>query len=239
MVVQKLQITGATGSRNSKSRMELRLEPHLSPQTHDDIIEACIKNGLWPGLLRCPVTLINGDSIGLGVVAASELQQGQTVAHYPDTKYVFLEEYLKSTHEKGSLIPKYAQQVGTSGLAGWTDGPIVLLAHDLPGDQHYGHLINHSPCQRCRNVCHVVKVIAGQPRYLFRATRNIDIGEQLLRNYGDEYPWPNNVVECPACGKQKHKVSMSCAGACKILKMTKNWSHFSKLTYFTSPIFNH
>ena len=116
---------------------------------------------------------------------------------------------MKRKYAKNSLIAKYAQEVGTSGLSGWTDGPIVLLAHRIPSNEHFGHMINHSPCPSCRNVSHVVKLIDGRPQYIFRTKRAIEAGEELLRDYGDKYEWPMGNVECPACGSKKDTVSPS------------------------------
>lgn len=197
----------AHGNCSSKTRMERRLQAHLTSPPPDYVIGARIMDGQWPGLERKPVTLLSGQDIGMGVFATRRITQGQPVAHYPDHGYLPLETYLNRKYGKNSSIPKYAQEVGTSGLSGWTAGPIVLLAHNIPPNQHFGHLINHSPCQSCRNVGHIVKLIAGRPQYIFRAKRTIEAGEELLRDYGDKYEWPMGVVECPACGIQKETVS--------------------------------
>lgn len=187
--------------------MERRLKDHLSSPPSCGFVRDRILDGQWPGLERKPVTLPSGRYIGLGVFACDRLAQGQSVSHYPDHGYLLLPAYLKLPHWKNSSVADYAQQVGTSGLSGWNKGPIVLLAHKIPVNQHFGHLINHSPCRGCQNVVHVSKLISGRPHLIFRARRTIDAGEQLLRDYGDEYHWPNSTIECPKCGKKKDIVT--------------------------------
>lgn len=189
--------------------MEVRLEDHLSSPPPSGFVEARILDGHWPGLERKLVTLKSGRPIGWGVFASICLAQGLSVAHYPDNGYEFLESYLEKRTQNSS-IAAYAQEVGTSGLSGWTGGPIVLLAHKVPAMQHFGHLINHSPCKGCQNVTHVVKLIKGRPHYIFRTKRAIEPGEQLLRDYGDLYHWPNDTIECPSCGAVKASVSRLC-----------------------------
>lgn len=187
----------------NKTPLQLhRLQDHLASPPSRSQIRANILSGQWPGLVRKPVKLPSGSDIGMGVFASERLQNGVPVAHYPASKYLLKQEYFE-LKSKDPCLASYAQEVGTSGLVGWNKGPIVLLAHDIPENTHYGHLINHTPCSACCNLAQVVKMVDNRPHLIFRTKRIIEKGEQLLRDYGDQYLWPNKTVECPRCGNTK------------------------------------
>ena len=189
------------GKRVSSAELN-RLQDHMvSPPSETEMLENIV-SGLWPGLEIKMVTLPSGKDIGLGVFAFKTFKTGCPVAHYPYSCYLEKDNYFNLESDDPS-VANYAQEVSTSGLAGWRHGPIVLLAHDLPADSHYGHLINYSPCASCCNLVQTVKLIDGEPQLIFRAKRKIAKDEQLLRDYGDKYVWPDGKAECPGCGHVK------------------------------------
>ena len=119
--------------------------------------------------------------------------------HYPYTDIVTLEEYYAMRPIEPGVY-KYAHELPTAGLPGFEADYIVVLAHNISAESHYGHMINHSPCESCCNLTEKVELINGRPQLMFGAKREIRKGDQLLKNYGECYVWPDNQVECPTCG---------------------------------------
>ena len=192
-----------TSVRSTPLQTQLnRLQHHmLSPPSKAELLSN-IESGRWPGLEIKRVTLpVSGCDIGLGVFASDSFPAGYPISHYPSSSHVTKDEYSNLPYDPN--VANYAQEISTSGIVDWPRGPIVLLAHNIPVNAHYGHLINHSPCQSCRNVSQTVQMIGSRPQLIFRARRHIKKNDQLLRDYGEQYVWPNQKVECPACGSVK------------------------------------
>lgn len=173
-----------------------RLFDHMdSPPDKDEIFDN-IENGQWPGLETRSVSLPSGAKLGLGVFATQTFRKGCPVAHYPSSHAVSREQFL-AMDTADPRVDNYAQEIAGR------DGPIVLLAHDVSAESHFGHLINHTPCQSCCNLTQVVQRFHDNDVLIFRAKRRIKNGEQLLRDYGEDYLWPDHKVECPECGVVK------------------------------------
>ena len=169
-----------TSVRSTPLQTQLnRLQDHMSSPPSKTELLANIMSGHWPGLEIRRVTLpVSGRDVGNGVFASRTFRTGCPLAHYPASTYVTRDEYDEMPMDDPK-VASYAQEVSASGIAAWPQGPIVLLAHDIPDNTHYGHLINHSPCQACRNVSQTVQLIGSRPQLIFRARRHIKKNEQL------------------------------------------------------------
>ena len=108
--------------------------------------------GMWSGLETRSVNLPSGKDLGLAVFATEILRKGVPVAHYPSSANLSKDAYF-ATNFQDARVAQYAQEMEGR------DGPQVLLAHDVPADEHYGHLINHTPCRSCCNLSQVVQLI--------------------------------------------------------------------------------
>ena len=178
----------------------MRLFDHMiSPPDKTEIWQN-ILTGNWPGLETRPVNLPSGKDLGLGVVATRTFRKGAPVAHYPSTDSLSKQSYFDRELFKDPRVANYAQEMEGP------QGPKVLLAHEVSANDHYGQIINHTPCTTCCNLTQVAMKIDDDTHLIFRAKRRISPGDQLLRDYGAEYKWPGDKVECPKCGTIKDTV---------------------------------
>jgi hypothetical protein len=176
----------------------------------DKEISKRIRTQDWPAVEKAPAFLFDGTAIGEGLIAKRNILKNEIVCVYPGRRIrgdQLDEELAKMGTDEQDLAMSYLQEIQSAGtgLPG-----VLVLAHE-PNIQGYGHLINHSPHERCRNIKQRTKAIkisidGNRERavcLLLYASKKISKGEPLYRDYGKLYCWPGGKVVCPKCGKEE------------------------------------
>lgn len=147
--------------------------------------------------------------LGNGVFATQKIARGSVLFDFPGTycresQYDQLLGKLNPNLKRRAIM--YDQQTNPVRDVGkkLNIPPFVILAHRWQTPA-LGHTVNHSPHAVCQNVEVIQKLVkfpdGYRPVLLNYALRDIEPGEELLRDYGTEYYWPDGKVLCPRCGK--------------------------------------
>ena len=140
---------------------------------------------------------------GLGAYAARSIQEGAIPCDYEgeileprDVSARYNQVATKTFGDYAWLFKRKANNVGVTGdyLFAISDAldaePGIFVDAEDPWRSNWARFINHCPetdreCNlRCRSLASDMN---GKPRVWFVATRDIEVGEELLYDYGDDY----------------------------------------------------
>lgn len=159
-------------SRKSKSELKCEERKHI-----DELITSGIEEGM-------KVQFTEGK--GRGVFATKSFQKGEFVVEYHG-------DLLQITDAR-KREAKYAQDPSTGCYMYYFQYQSKTYCVDATKEtDRLGRLINHSKNGNCQTKLHDIK---GKPHLILVASRDIEVGEELLYDYGDRskasiaaHPW--------------------------------------------------